>query len=254
MFSLEIECEPDEKDFLIAELWEQGPAGIVELNPRVVRAFFEDTVSRSALLGMYPGSRLRVEEDRDWVQASRDLLQPMAVGERFYLAPVWRDDPTPAGRLRISVNPGMAFGTGAHESTQLCLEALETYLAPGMTVLDIGTGTGILAEAARLLGAGKVYACDVDPVAVEIAGAWEHPPLRFLGSADAVRAQSADVVLANLNPGIIARLIPHLLAARREGGVLLASGIESHELGGLQEKMPPPRELRQKGDWALIAF
>jgi ribosomal protein L11 methyltransferase len=252
MFSLEIECAPDEKDFLIAELWEHGSAGIVELNPRVVRAFFEDAARRAELLNLYPGARWRVEEQRDWVQASRDLLRPMEVGERFFLVPAWRGDPAPKGRLRIAVNPGLAFGTGAHESTQLCLEALESYLKPGMRVLDVGTGSGILAEAARLLGAGAVYACDTDPAAVEIAGQWERPPLRFVGSADAVRAGAADLVLANLSGETIARIGPELLRARREGGVLIASGIEAGELEAVQAKLPEPRELRRKGEWVMM--
>src|SRR4051794_6928471 len=99
MFSLEIECDPDDRDLLIAELWEQGSAGIVELSPRRVRAFFD--AGRRTLLARYPGSTVREEEDRDWVQAARDLLQPMEVGDRFYLVPEWRDDPAPAGRFRI---------------------------------------------------------------------------------------------------------------------------------------------------------
>ena len=129
------------------------------------------------------------------MQSARDLLQPMEVGARFYLVPEWRDDPTPAGRFRIEVNPGMAFGTGVHETTRLCLEALEQYLRPGMRVLDVGTGSGILASAAALLGAERVYACDIDPVAVEIAG------MGFVGSVDAVAAGAADVVMANISPG-----------------------------------------------------
>src|ERR1051325_4817807 len=123
MFSLEIECDPDERDLLIAELWEQGSAGIVELSPRRVRAFFEG--GRRALLSRYPASTVRDEEDRDWVQSARDLLEPMAVGERFFLVPEWRDDAAPEGRFRITINPGMAFGTGVHETTKLCIEALE---------------------------------------------------------------------------------------------------------------------------------
>ena len=122
MFSLEIECDPEDRDLLIAELWEQGSAGIAELSPSLVRAFFDG--DRKALLARYPGSVLRKEEDRDWVQSARDLLQPMEVGERFFLVPEWRDDPAPAGRFRIVVNPGMAFGTGVHETTRLCIEAL----------------------------------------------------------------------------------------------------------------------------------
>lgn len=254
MFSLEIECAPDEKDFLIAELWEHGSAGIAELNPGKVRAFFDGGAHRGALLNMYPGARLREEEDRDWVSAARELLRPMAVGRRFYLVPEWRDDAAPDGRLRIAVNPGLAFGTGAHETTRLCLEALEDYVAPGLTVLDVGTGTGILAEAARLLGAGKVCACDVDPAAVEIAGGWEHPPLRFLGSVDAVASGAADVVVANISPEAIVKLGPDLLRARRAGGVLLASGLEAADIPVVRAKMPEPREVRRKGEWALMAF
>src|SRR5690242_20039162 len=136
MFSLEIECDPDDRDLLIAELWELGSAGIVELASNRVRAFFEDAADRAALQKLYPGSRLRVEEDRDWVQSSRDLMQPMEAGQRFFLVPEWRDDPAPPGRFRIAVNPGMAFGTGVHETTRLCIEALEDYLEPGKTVLD----------------------------------------------------------------------------------------------------------------------
>jgi len=131
MFSLEIDCDPEDRDMLIAELWEQGSAGIVELNPLTVRAFFEDGSNRAALLKLFPGAREREEEQRDWVQSARDLLQPMEVGRRFFLAPEWRDDPTPEGRFRIVVNPGMAFGTGVHETTRLCIEALEDFLEPG---------------------------------------------------------------------------------------------------------------------------
>src|ERR1035438_7285524 len=179
MFSLEIDCDPEDRDLLIAELWEQGSAGIVELNNATVRAFFEDASPRAQLLSLFPGARPRQEEARDWVQSSRDLLQPMEVDRHFFLVPQWRDDPAPEGRFRIVVNPGMAFGTGVHETTRLCIEALEDYLRPGMTVLDVGTGSGILARAAQLLGAGRVIACDIDPVAVEIAG------IGFVGSVGA---------------------------------------------------------------------
>ena len=151
MYSLEIDCDPDDRDLLIAELWEHGSAGIVELNPQRLRAFFEDGTDRNALLRMYPGAGFRLEESRDWVQSARDLLQPIAVGQRFFLVPFWRDDPAPAGRFRIPVNPGLAFGTGVHATTQLCIEALEEYRKPGMTVLDVGTGSGILSPSLHFL-------------------------------------------------------------------------------------------------------
>src|ERR1035438_6371461 len=218
MFSLEIECDPDDRELLIADLWDHHSAGIVELSNSRVRAFFEDSEDRDELLQLFPGSTWRVEANRDWVQSARDLLQPMEVGARFFLVPEWRDDPTPPGRFRIVVNPGMAFGTGVHETTRLCLEALEEFVKPGSRVLDVGTGSGILAQAATLLGAAAVYACDTDPVALEIARRG------FAGSVDAVATASVDLVVANINPETIVRLAPDLVRVLRPGGVLLASG------------------------------
>jgi ribosomal protein L11 methyltransferase len=246
MFSLEIECDPDDRDLLIAELWDHGSAGIVELSIGSVRAFFEDTADRDTLLRLFPGSSWRREEERDWVQSSRDLLQPMEVGERFFLVPEWRDDPAPDGRFRIVVNPGMAFGTGVHETTRLCIEALERVVNLGARVLDVGTGSGILATAAKFLGAGQVYACDVDPVAVEIAGNG------FVGSVDAVASDSVDVVVANISPEAIVALAPDLLRVLRRGGTLLASGFETREVGQVKAALPDPRDIREKGNWALI--
>jgi ribosomal protein L11 methyltransferase len=249
MFSLEIPSPSHDRDLLIAELWEQGSAGIIEIDSRRVRAFFEDSADRDALLARYPGSEWRMEEDRDWVEAAREKLPPMLVGRRFFLVPEWRDDPTPEGRLRIVVNPGMAFGTGFHETTQLCLEALEEYVRPGVAVLDVGTGSGILAEAALLLGAARVYGCDNDPIAVEVAR--ERVPAAFTGSADAVRPGVADVVVANISPEAILALAPDLLRALRPGGVALFSGFEVHEVEVLRP-LPPAREMRTKGNWALL--
>jgi ribosomal protein L11 methyltransferase len=252
MFSLEIPCLPERLDLLIADLWEQGCAGISELDGAAVRAFFEDGAKRENLLARYPDAIVRAEEQRDWVQESRDLLQPMAVGERFFLVPKWRDDPAPPGRFRITVNPGMAFGTGVHETTQLALEALEKYLRPGMTVLDVGTGSGILAEAAELLGAEKAYACDIDVDAVEIAKG--RIARCFVGSVEAVRPGVADLALANISPEAIVGLAADLIRCLRGGGILLASGFETHEVDQVVlalRRHGHVLTVSQKGHWAL---
>ena len=160
----------------------------------------------------------------------------------------------PIWRFRIVVNPGMAFGTGMHETTQLCLEALETYVRPGMRVLDVGTGSGILAQAAALLGAGPVWACDVDSEAVEIARGNSVPDV-FIGSVDAVRSGAAELIAANISPEAIARLARELLRCLRPGGVALVSGFERHEAAAVGSELErcggALGEARYKGDWAL---
>jgi len=250
MFSLEIECPLEDRDLLVAELWEQGSAGIVELDAAMVRAFFEDSADRDTLRARYPGAAWRNEEERDWIATAREKLPPMLVGRRFFLVPEWRGDPTPAGRFRIAVNPGMAFGTGFHETTQLCIEALEDFVQPGAALLDIGTGSGILSQAGELLGAAPIYACDIDPVAVDVAR--RNLRRAFIGSVNAVRDAVADVVVANISPEAILALAPDLLRALKPGGTALFSGFELHEVEMVRAALPTAREVRTKGNWALI--
>jgi len=150
----------------------------------------------------------------------------------------------------------MAFGTGRHETTQLCLEALENYVRPGARMLDVGTGSGILAQAAALLGADPVWACDIDPEAVEIARGNAGPNL-FIGSVDAVRSGAAGVIAANISPEAIVRLAPELLRCLRPGGVALLSGFERHEAVAVQAELARSGalcEARYKGGWALLVL
>lgn len=260
MFSLYLECGQEDKDRLIANLWERGSAGITESDLSGercgLRAFFADDVEAPTLSREFAGwsAFCQAEEPRDWVAEARSRLAPTCVGARFFLVPEWRDDPTPPGRLRIVVNPGMAFGTGAHESTQLCLEALEREVKPGMTVLDVGTGSGILARAAALLDAGCVIAADIDPVAVELA----RQPLSFVGTVDAVRGASVDLVVANISPEAIIALAPQLMRVLRSGGVAIVSGFEGPEVAAVEAALKASgarvRASPVKGSWcALVA-
>ena len=182
-----------------------------------------------ALAGRFHAVSWRQEEQRDWVAMSRANWEPLLVGERFFLVPEWRSDAAPEGRFRIAVNPGMAFGTGMHETTQLCLEALEAYVRPGVPVLDVGTGAGILAQAAALLGAGPVWACDIDPQAVEIARGNMPGPTCLSDRWMRCARGRPDVIAANISPETIARLAPELLRCLRPDGVALVSGFERHE-------------------------
>ncbi len=260
MFSLYLECRQEEKDRLIADLWDRGSSGIAESDlpggACGLRAFFDGDAEAVALVHEFSawGALVEREEMRDWIAEARTKLAPMCVGRSFFLVPGWRDDPTPAGRLRIDVNPGMAFGTGAHESTQLCLEALENELQPGMTVLDVGSGSGILSTAARLLGAKRVLACDIDPVAVETAG----QPLSFVGTVDAVRSRSIDLTVANISSDAIVALVPELFRVLRTGSRMIVSGFELSEAPAVQtaleQRGAEVRPQLTKGSWsALIA-
>ena len=172
-----------------AELQESETAGFVE-HDGWFQAFFD---AREAAARF--GDPQRAEEI-DWVARTEDAWPPLLVGRRFFLVAPWRTEPTPAGRMRLEINPGMQCGTGQHTCTQMCLEAMERIVKPGDAVLDVGSGSGILSMAAKLLGAGRVVACDLDPEA-------SRPVPFFVGSADAVRAGAFDVVVANISDEVL---------------------------------------------------
>lgn len=174
---------------LLADLYEAGTLGIID-HDYELEAFFEDR-SVAARFG-----EPQVVEETDWVQHTHDAWPPLLVGGRFFLVAPWRTEPTPPGRLRLEINPGLQCGTGQHPCTILCLEAMERIVRPGDAVLDVGTGSGILSMAAKLLGAGRVVACDIDPDAAKVV------PF-FVGSVDAVRPGAFDVVVANINEDVI---------------------------------------------------
>jgi ribosomal protein L11 methyltransferase len=259
MFSLELECKQEDRDLLIAELWEQGSDGIQESDSGDrLRAFFDDDADPIGLAMYFDAFKLRwhQEDAVDWVEIANAKLTPMLAGARFFLVPQWRSDPTPPGRLRIEVNSGLAFGTGAHESTQLCLESLERLVKAGVTVLDVGSGSGILSQAAKLLGAGRVIACDIDSSAVEVA--LGNGVACFVGSAPAVKARVADVVVANISPEAIRELAHELLRCLAAGGSVIASGFENLEVGevthAIQAAGGHVREWYSKGTWSSLVF
>lgn len=262
MFYLNIDCAPDEKDILVANLWERGSTGIVEGDLPggrcSLRAYFDNDADASALSDAFQ-ARSEAAEDLDWVALARERLQPMAVGSRFFLVPEWRDDPAPPGRFRIAINSGLAFGTGAHESTRLCLELVEKYIQRGMTVADVGTGSGILSEAAAYMGAARVFACDVDETAVEVAmrnfRKAGTPALAFTGSVNALRSDSCDAITANITAEWIVALAPEWVRVLRPGGFAILSGFEAADVDRVSRALPEIVETRAEAEWrAVVAY
>jgi ribosomal protein L11 methyltransferase len=211
MIYLRLEVESSATDALIAELWEAGTLGVIE-GDGFLEAFFEDSEIAARFGAPLPAP------ERDWIKDTEEAWPPILVGQKFFIVAPWRTEPTPPGRFRLEINPGMQCGTGQHPCTRLCLEAMERIIRPGDRVLDVGTGSGILSIAARMLGAATVVACDIDPDAAREAAF-------FIGSVDAVRSGAFDVVVANISEIVIGELKPEFerVAPRR-----ILSGFQDH--------------------------
>jgi len=192
MYCVRLEVEPERVDTLVAEMGEAGTCGVVE-GDGFMEAFFED-FEAAARFGTPT-----LAAERDWVRETEEAWPPLLVGEKFFVVAPWRTEPTPPGRFRLEINPGMQCGTGQHPCTRLCLEAMERIIQPGDRVLDVGTGSGILSIAAKMLGAATVVACDIDSAAAREASF-------FIGSVDAVCSGVFDVVVANISEVVIGEL------------------------------------------------
>ena len=178
--------------------------------------------------------------DNDWAHSWQKYYQPMAVGEKVYIVPEWmKDEPVPAGRTPLYLNPGLTFGTGSHASTQLCLGGVERYAVKGGKCLDLGCGSGILSIAALALGMGSAVAVDIDPKAVDVA--YENAAMNGIGKdrykvlagdvitdkslVDELAAQQYELVLANIVADVIIPLSARVDRFLAPGGMFLCSGI-----------------------------
>ena len=221
-------------------LWDAGTVGIREENFRLIAGFADDTdrVALSAQFCAYQPCWQR-EEDIDWVLDTQAAWPGRSIGQRIYLAPVWNQEATPLGRVRVIHNPGMSSGTGEHPCTQLALEALETSIVKDGLVVDVGTGSGILATAALLLGAKTAVALDID--LPSLSSARENFQLNQLsqmligGSAECIRSDIADVMIANISGSVLLSLADEFLRIVKAGSRLILTGFPDSELSILQQ-------------------
>lgn len=202
--------------------------------------------------------------DRDWTAGWKESIPVMHLGKRVVIKPSWREYTPQPGEIVLEMDPGMAFGTGLHPTTQLCVEVLEEWVRPGMRVLDLGTGTGILSLVAARLDAAEILAVDNDINAVAVArrnaqvNAVAHK-IRLLHGSLAEVGETYDLVAANILAHTIVDMAQAGLATRlRRDGVLVASGILEEQAAAVEavllEKGLQVIERRQREEWmALIA-
>ena len=188
---------------------------------------------RCAELGLHPEVELVGVNEEDWANSWKQYYKPVKIGDRIVICPAWEKYTPAEGELVIRMDPGMAFGTGTHETTRLVIRLLEKYTKAGQRMLDVGTGTGILAICASRLGADICRAYDIDPTAVRVA----RENIKDSGLANVTCDQSDllkqvsleggryDLVCANIVADIIIRMTPDVGKYMKDDAVLLASGI-----------------------------
>jgi ribosomal protein L11 methyltransferase len=273
-YALDVELEPAAREAVEYALMEAGALGTeaTETAGNTVTGYFAEVPSRERVraelfeaLRIYelPSSSVRDMsvreiEERDWLGEWKQSWQPVEIG-RFIIAPPWSDIADRHDHLIVRIEPGMAFGTGTHETTRLCLDAIQKHFSGG-SFLDVGTGTGILAIAAvKLFPEARVEACDTDEAAVAIArenaaanGVAEQINFRT-GSVDDSTA-SADLVCANLTADVISQMLPTLVSL--SCGKLILSGILETQVelvqAGLHACGIDEFEFVQDGEWVAL--
>ena len=274
---LVIEDEEDIRRFLeeSARFWDAVDEGFLAGRRGVSRVKFylsADEEGEKALAALLPpltaagyAPARRAVRDEDWENNWKQYYRPMEAGKKLLILPEWEPVPEDTDRVPLRLDPGLSFGTGAHPSTRMCLEALED-LAPGAEkVLDLGCGSGILAIAALLLGAKTALGCDIDPTAPRIAA--ENAALNGVEdrltvltgdcTADgalrrAIGGRDWDLIFLNIVADVILRLLPDIPCWLRPGGTLIVSGVidgREGEVAAALDKRGFSFEHRWMEDW-----
>ena len=230
-----------------------------ESNPVEVKAFIDERLNTA---GISHETELVLKEEDEWLNNWRQYYQPIEVGENLLIQPVFRDEVKDTDRTVIKIEPGLAFGTGNHESTRLCLESVEKYTEKGMRVLDVGCGSGILGIASVLLGAKEAYGVDIDETAVRIAN--ENAELnevvgRFTAECGDLTEHAKgkfNLVLANIVADVIISLTENIKTYMAEDATFVMSGIidtrEEDVLAALNKNGFDIMERKPENGWVCL--
>jgi len=277
-WALRAEVKASDSDEAVGLLFDAGASGVEEreagLAPMpgveqpapgrvLLVAFFplrEAAEAAAAKLGV--AASVDPVAARDWGEEWKKGLAPISVG-RVFLRPSWIEAAPPHDSVEVVLDPGMAFGTGTHPTTALCLAAIDDFLQrlPGAAVLDVGTGSGLLAIAARKLGAGRVVAIDNDPVAVRVAGenaSRNRVALEIGESPLGEVTGSFDLVVANILANVLVELAADLSRLLAPAGELVLSGVlvpqEEEVRAAFEGKGLAGLVGRREGEWSLLRF
>ncbi len=229
------------------------------------KARLESALGYMSMMYPMPVPTYKIVAEADWAEAWKVHYHPVRIGKRLFIRPRWIEVEMQPGDVELALDPGMAFGTGTHPTTQLCLEALEALTQPNVNVLDMGTGSGILAIAAAKLGAAHVLALDNDAVAVEVA----EENVAMNGVSDKITvgrgslenvitsARRFDVIVVNIIARIITMMCEGGLGQTvRPGGLAIFSGVTSEQVDDVEAALRStglePYARRQQGDWVCI--
>ena len=246
------------------------PSGEIWQNAEVSALFAQDTdiadVLRHTAAAMQLSSplqyRLKHMEEQDWVRLTQAQFNPIQISSRLWIVPTWHQSPDPAA-INLILDPGLAFGTGSHPTTRLCLQWLDRYLQPGDKVLDYGCGSGILAIAAMKLGAGHVTGIDIDHLAIEASQAnalrndCNPAQFEFLSTNQTLENKAAmDIVVANILANPLTILAPVLAQAVRPGGRIALSGIlqqQAEQVNQVYQQWFDMKITDFQEDWVLLS-
>lgn len=265
--------------------WYDQPLNDIPEGQAIVQAYYAgQSEARSAAEGIlalldelatYPIATgpgevdIRTVREEDWANSWKQYFKPVRISDRLVIKPVWEMLETGPDDIVLELDPGMAFGTGTHATTALCLRALEKRIKPGMRLIDVGTGSGILAIAAAKLGASQVLALDLDPVAVTSAGdnvgrsgladridVRESDLLQVLREKNSAFALPADLIVANLLAEIVLSFVTEAYDALAPGGIYITSGIITRKRQAVQDALVEAgfriAAVDTEGDWVAI--